>query len=238
MKTEQAEMDGQGGLELVADSVLSRLREGIMAGDLAPGAKISEPEVARRLGVSRAPLREALRRLEERGLVTRTPRLGARVVVLSPEKIQQIFVVREAIEGMAARLAATHITDDEIVRLRAQLEHQRARSSQIGAVQFLTKELDNDFHSTIVEASRNEFLIRALREDYRDLINLCRVHQRHIEARAHRALVEHSRIVDALEERDPDLAELMMRRHVASARKGMQAQAIQLEVPEAAGSRR
>lgn len=221
METNGSLEEGEGGIELVADNLLVRLRNEIMNGELAPGAKISEPEVARRHGVSRAPLREALRRLEERGLVTRMPRLGARVVVLSPESIQQIFLMREAIEGMAAREAAKHITDSEIALLRAQLEHQRDRFSRIGAVEFLTKELDNDFHSAIAHASRNEFLIRFLCEDYRDLINLCRLKQRRNEARGQRALIEHSRIVDALEERDPDLAELMMRRHVAAARRGM-----------------
>lgn len=221
---ELQDSEREGDWKPVSDNVLSQLSEAILNGDLSPGAKISEPEIARQFGVSRAPLREAIRRLEERSLVTRAPRLGARVVVLTPERIQQIFIVREAIEGMAAREAAQNITDEEITRLRAQLEYQRVRSAQIGAVAYLTKELENDFHSTIVRASRNEFLIKFLCEDYRSLIDLCRREQRHIPERARGALIEHSRIVDALEERDPELAEWMMRRHIAAARKGLQAQ--------------
>lgn len=216
-----ANLDAESGFEPIADSVLERLRDEILSGDLEPGEKISEPEVARRLGVSRAPLREALRRLEERGLVTRIPRLGARVVVLSPERIEQILVLREAIEGMAAREAAKHITDEEIAELRAQHEHRRERSSEIGVVEYLTKELNGDFHIAIVKASRNEFLIRFLCEDYRDLIQLCRRQQRKVETRAARASHEHSRIIDALEERDAELAELLMRRHIAAGRRSM-----------------
>jgi DNA-binding GntR family transcriptional regulator len=224
--TKAARLDAAAGdWQPVADNVLEQLSRAIVQGELAPGAKISEPEVARRLGISRAPLREAMRRLEERKLVTRAPRLGARVVVLSPERIQQIFVVREAIEGMAAREAATHIADAELVRLRAQLMQQQTRSEQIGAVAYLTRELDTDFHATIVRASGNEFLIKFLCEDYGPLIEMCRRRQRRMPERAQRAWLEHLRIVEALEERDPDLAEIMMRKHIAAARRSLQAQA-------------
>ena len=206
----------------VADNALERLSQAILRGEFAPGAKISEPDIAKRWGISRGPLREAIRRLEERNLVTRTPRLGARVVILSDERIQQIFIVREAIEGMAARQAALHISDDEIAQLRAQLDRQRERSEQIGVVAYLTQELDNDFHLAIARASRNDFLVKFLSENYGALIELCRQRQRRIPARAQRAFIEHTRIVDALEDRAPDVAELMMRRHIRSAYAGLQ----------------
>ncbi|MBV6307215.1 GntR family transcriptional regulator [Candidimonas humi] len=224
--TEEPGRDGAAGdWQPVADNVLEQLSRAIVQGELAPGAKISEPEVARRLGISRAPLREAMRRLEERKLVTRAPRLGARVVVLSPERIQQIFMLREAIEGMAAREAASHISDEDLGRLRAQLMQQKTRSEQIGAVAYLTRELDTDFHATIVRASRNEFLVKFLCDDYGPLIEMCRQRQRSMPERAQRAWLEHMRIVEALEERDPDLAEIMMRKHIAAARRSLQAQA-------------
>ncbi len=215
--------DDPSAWEPVADNVLARLREAILRGELLAGAKISEPEIARQYGVSRAPLREAIRRLEERGLVTRTPRLGARVVVLSPNSVRQIFMVREAMEGLAASEAARHITDEEIRKLRGQLELQRKRTAEIGPAPYLTKELDNDFHATIVRASHNAFLIKFLCEDYRDLIELCRQRQRSMPGRANRALIEHQRIVDALEDRDPELAELMIRRHIVAARRALEA---------------
>src|ERR1700722_2070314 len=103
----------------LAEQVFCRLSAAILAGELAPGAKISEPALAKQYGVSRGPLREALHRLQERKLITRSPNQGPRVVKPSAAVLAELFVVREDLEGMAARLAATHATDAEIARLRA-----------------------------------------------------------------------------------------------------------------------
>lgn len=206
--------------EPVADNVLVRLRDAIVQGEIAPGAKISEPEMARKFGVSRAPLREAIRRLEERSLVTRVPRQGARVIMLDAKKVNDIFQLREAIEGMAAREAAVHITQAEIDQLRAALEQQwlaRRTAPDEPAAPF--RNLDTDYHSAIVRASRNEFLIKFLSEDYHGLIDLCRRQQRRRPARTERAMHEHQRIVDAIADRDPEMAELAMRRHIARAKQ-------------------
>ncbi|MES2184092.1 MAG: GntR family transcriptional regulator [Pseudomonadota bacterium] len=202
----------------VADSVLERLKEAILSGELRPGAKISEPEMARRFGISRAPLREAIRRLEERKLVTHVPRQGARVTVLSPERIRQIFVIREAIEGMAAREAAQRINVQEIQYLRDSLARQYAQLADPVPMALPYVSFDTDYHAAIVRASGNEFLVKFLSEDYHPLIELCRNHQRRRPERVQRSLLEHTRIVDALADRDTELAEMMMRRHIASAR--------------------
>jgi len=200
----------------VADTVLARLSEAIMSGEMVAGSKISEPEIARRYGISRAPLREAIRRLEERSLVTRVPRQSARVVSLTPGRIRQVFVIREAIEGMAAREAAMHIDEEEVARLKASLERQREASDASSAYPF--KNLDTDYHGAIAQASRNEFLVKFLREDYQALVEICRRRQRASAERARQSLVEHQRIVEALAARDADLAEMLMRRHVAASR--------------------
>ena len=219
----------------VADSALARLTQVILDGELKAGAKVSEPELARRFGISRAPLREAIRRLEERSVLTRAPRLGARVVVLTPARVEQIFMVREAVEGMIAREAAKSITDAEIARLRDNLARQKARSEEIGFTNFLTRELDSDFHTFIARCSRNEFLIKFLCEDYATLIGLCRRQLRQVPERAYRAFIEHGRIVDALEDRDPDMAEMAMRRHIAASRQVL---AASVQEPRAEGGRR
>lgn len=221
--------------EPVSDSVLSRLSDAILSGDLKPGAKISEPEVSRRYGISRAPLREAIRRLEERSLVSRVPRQGARVVVLSPRRIEQIFVIREAIEGMAARAAALRITDAEIASLQASVDRQHEASRETGSHAYPFKTLDTDYHAAIARASGNEFLVKFLCEDYYALVELCRRAQRRRPERSRRSLIEHGQIVDALAQRDPDLAELLMRRHVAAARKDVLAH---LETPPAKEKKR
>ncbi|APV51347.1 hypothetical protein BWI17_17630 [Betaproteobacteria bacterium GR16-43] len=219
MSARAALVNADEAWEPVSDSVLSRLSEAILSGDLKPGTKISEPEVSKRYGISRAPLREAIRRLEERNLVSRIPRQGARVVVLSPARIEQIFVIREAIEGMAAREAAARITDAEVAALKASLERQREASRETGSLAYPFKSLDTDYHSAIVHASRNEFLVKFLCEDYYALVELCRRQQRRRPERVHRSLIEHGQIVEALAQRDPDLSEMLMRRHVAAARK-------------------
>ncbi len=164
------EADADVAWEPVADNVLVRLRDAILEGEIAPGAKISEPELARRYGVSRAPLREAIRRLEERSLITRVPRQSARVVVLDAKKVHDIFRLREAIEGMAAREAALRITPAEIDQLRVGLERQEAamRSPRKG---YPFKRLDVDYHSAIVRASGNGYLVKFLAEDCHGLID-------------------------------------------------------------------
>lgn len=206
--------------ESVSDNLLLRLRDAILEGEIAPGAKISEPEMARKYGVSRAPLREAIRRLEERSLVTRIPRQGARVVVLDAKKVKDIFQLREAIEGMAAREAAIHITQPEIDELRAALAQQwQARRHASNEPATPWRNSDTDYHSAIVRASRNEFLIKFLSEDYHGLIDLCRRQQRRRPARTERAMHEHQRILDAIADRDPEMAELAMRRHITRARQ-------------------
>src|SRR5690242_7914784 len=118
------------------------MTEEIISGRFAAGAKLSEPELARRFGVSRGPLREAIRRLEERGLVRRTPNAGARVVDFTPEEILEAFDLREAIESMAARLAAERMGAAEIAHLRRIYESERERGR--------SSDYENDFHATIV----------------------------------------------------------------------------------------
>ncbi|ALM84594.1 GntR family transcriptional regulator [Bordetella sp. N] len=212
--------DFDGEWESVSDNVLARLRDAILEGEIPPGAKISEPEMSRKFGISRAPLREAIRRLEERSLVTRVPRQGARVVALDAKKVNDIFQLREAIEGMAAREAAVHITQPEIDLLREALERQRlAKQAMPDDPSAPFRGLDIDYHSAIVRASRNEFLIKFLSEDYHGLIELCRRQQRRRPQRTERSMLEHQRILDAIADRDPEMAELAMRRHIARARQ-------------------
>src|SRR3954468_24747881 len=110
----------------LAERLFRELGEAIVRGDLAPGSKISEPSLARRYGVSRGPLREALHRLQERKLITRSANQGARVVQLSAQGLAEIFTVREALEGIAAREAATKATPEEREALTQALLRHRA----------------------------------------------------------------------------------------------------------------
>src|SRR4051794_24979282 len=111
----------------LVDAVTERLEAAIVSGELAPGARLSEQALAASLGVSRGPLREAIRRLEGRKLVERTPSIGVRIAKLSLQDLSDLLVVREALEGMACALATGNMTDDEIADLERVLDGHGAQ---------------------------------------------------------------------------------------------------------------
>ncbi len=198
-----------------ADRLFAAVGELILSGAIEQGAKISEPDLAARFGTSRAPLREALRRLEERKLVTRIAHQGARVTRLCPERIAEIYQVREALEGIAAREAARHMPEAAIAELRRLLDLHEARVTAHDVYRQGSE--DDDFHFRIIRGSGNQMLIRLLLDEYYLLIRLLRRKLSRPGGLAQRALVEHRRVLDAIAERDPELAEAMMRRHIAAA---------------------
>lgn len=212
------------GGDTLAEQVYRRLSAAILSGDLAPGVKISEPALARQYGVSRGPLREALHRLQERKLITRSARQGPRVVRPSAAALAELFLVREALEGMAARLAASHATVAEIARLRAAVnDNAAALKDNDGTLMEIDDRHDQDFHFAIAQYSRNPMLTELLCAELYPLLRLYRGLPAGVRPRARRAVVEHERVVAALEDRDADLAEIMMRRHIAAARARRQA---------------
>lgn len=203
----------------LVDIVAERLVAAIISGDLAPGAKISEQALARSLGVSRGPLREAIRRLEGRKLVHRTPHIGVRIADLSTKDLGDLLMVREALEGMACRAAAENMSDAEIEDLGALLTvHSQHKTFKAGAGYYQEAE-DFDFHFRIVKASNNARLISMLCEDLYHLLRVYRYKASTRTGRAAQALAEHRSIVEALKARDPNLAEQRMREHLRNARK-------------------
>ncbi len=208
----------------IASRLTDQLTAAIVTGEIPAGKKISEPDLAKKYVVSRGPLREALRRLEGRGLVRHVPHSGARVVTLELEEVVELYVVREALEGMAARLAAEHISNAEIDALRALLdEHEQAVQRSKGR-EYFQQEGDLDFHYRIVQASKNEKLISLLCGELYHLVRMYRYRSSRTASRPHKALAEHRRVLDAIADRDAELAELLMRRHVAGARRSIAAQ--------------
>lgn len=202
----------------LAERVFQQLQDAIVRGELAPGSKITEPGLSRTYGISRGPLREAMRRLEAHRLIERVPHVGARVVQLSMQELLELFDVREALESMAARLAAEHMTAEEIAGLRELLAvHERQADLQKGKAYF-QREGDLDFHYRIVQGSHNRMLVTLLCDDLYYLVRLYRTQFSASGSRPQRAFVEHHRIVDAIEAGDAELAELLMRRHVGASR--------------------
>ena len=202
----------------LAERVFNQLQDAIVRGELAPGSKITEPGLSKTYGISRGPLREAMRRLEAHRLIERVPHVGARVVKLSMQELLELFDVREALESMAARLAAEHMTPEEIAGLRDVLAlHERQADLKSGEA-YYQREGDLDFHYRIVQGSHNRMLMTLLCDDLYYLVRLYRTQFSASGARPQRAFVEHHRIVDAIEAGDAELAELLMRRHVSASR--------------------
>lgn len=206
----------------IADQVFAEIRKAIVEGEIPQGSKISEPELARRFGISRGPLREAMGRLESSNLVQRRANVGARVITLSNEQLLEIFHVREALEGMAARLAAERMSDDEIADLGALLvEHRHQVESDDGQA-YYQSEGDLDFHYRIVSGSHNIRLQGLLCNDLYHLARMYRFQFGMASPRARRALDEHGHIVEAIAGRDGELAEILMRRHIRAARENVE----------------
>ena len=209
-------------LRTAADRVFEALQDAIVRGEIRPGSRVGETELAVRFGTSRGPLREALRRLESRHLVERTPHVGIRIASLGYAALIEIYYVREALEGMAARLAALHMTDAEVAGLKALLAAHEQDEALKADTAYFQQEGDLDFHYRIIKGSHNAALAELL---IGELYHRIRMYRYQVSAHANRpqkAFAEHQRIVEAIEARDGDLAEMLMRRHLSSARQNIE----------------
>ena len=206
----------------LSDRVFERLQDDIVRGVLAPGSKLGEAELAERYGVSRGPLREAIRRLESRKLLERVPRAGARVASLSLPDLMEIYRVREALEGMAARLAAEAMTDEEIRGLHELLARHEQQQDLREDVAYFQREGDLDFHYRIIQGSHNRTLVELLIGELYHLVRMYRYQFSAVANRPRKALHEHRRIVEAIEARDGEVAEMLMRRHISRARENIE----------------
>jgi DNA-binding GntR family transcriptional regulator len=201
----------------LSSEAFDKVVEAISSGEFDPGQRLSEAELARNLGISRGPLREALGRLEGR-LIKRTPRIGVHVISFTREDIEALFLTREALEGMSARLAAERMTDDHLTDLRKLLESHSHQPELASGEAYVQRSLDDDFHFSIIRGAKCDRIEKLLmNEIYYQL----RIHRRKSSTqpgRAQAALKEHRMIVEALESRDPDRAEAAMRTHLRNAR--------------------
>ncbi len=202
-----------------SENLTEYLIEAIVEGQIATGSKISEPELAKRFEVSRGPLREALMRIEGLGLIERIPHVGARVIQLSSEKLVELYAVREALEGMAARLAARNITEIEIAGLETLLSTHSAHIDQVDGASYFHQQGDFDFHYRIIKASRNSQLISLLCDELYHLLRMYRYQSPRAQSRPVEALDEHKFILQAIRNRDEELAEMLMRRHISRSRR-------------------
>lgn len=206
----------------LSDHVFRRIQAAIVRGEISPGSKISEPELARAYGISRGPLREAIRRLEGQRLLVRVPHAGARVVSLSPVELLELYEIRESLEGMACRLAAERMTEAQIDELRQVLDtHERDEAFKAGRG-YYQQEGDFDFHYRIIQGSGNRTLSNLLCNELYQLVRMYRIQFSATPNRPRQAFAEHHRILDAIADRDGELAELLMRRHIAASKRNVE----------------
>lgn len=197
-----------------AEKIFSELTTAIVLGELKPGEKLSEQALVERYGGSRAPVREAIQKLEAKSLVARIPNAGARVVSLSLKELKDIYEVRLELEGMACRLAAQRMTEDEIAELKQLLAEHEADIKANQGQSYYQKAGDLDFHYRIIQGAKNARLHQMLCGELYHLVRMYRYQTSTNKQRPTHALTEHHRIVEAIANRDSELAELLMRRHI------------------------
>ncbi len=199
-----------------------RLERAIMEGEIKPGERLSESALARRYGISRGPLREAIGQLEGRRLVERKLNLGAQVVSLSNTDLIDLLVIRESLEGMACRMAASRITPAQIARLEdLLLAHADTEAVKTGRGYFQGSG-NSDFHQVIIQACGNKRLIGMLDGELYSLLRLYRHQSSRRPGRPAAALKEHRAILSALKLGDGDKAEAAMRTHVQNSREAVE----------------
>ena len=198
------------------ERVYKALKEMIIFQEIPPGEKLDEDSLASQLGVSRTPVRESLYRLENEGIVKIIPRRGAFIVKHSKESINEILSVREVLEGLSAREAASHITDAALEVLESLSEKFSESNVRLLSKEYL--QVDVKFHKTIIEASKNEWLI-SLMNILNDHIQMLRLRTVTFQGRPEQSLSEHRRILEALKAGDPLLAESLMREHINNVRE-------------------
>ncbi len=195
------------------DQAYAMLRKAIADADIyatREPVRLDERMLSETLGVSRTPIREAMTLLEQEGFLRTVPRRGIYIVRKSRREIVEMIQMWAALESMAARLATLHATDDEIARLRRMFDNFRDSTPAEHIEEY--SDANIAFHQAIVELSKSQIILDTIKNIF--------VHVRAIRRmtisqsdRAARSIVDHLRIIEALEKRDTELAERLVRQH-------------------------
>ncbi|HWR30998.1 MAG TPA: GntR family transcriptional regulator [Negativicutes bacterium] len=194
--------------------VYETLREAIRNGALTPGERLMEIQLAEELGVSRTPVREAIRKLELERFVVMLPRRGTYVSNLSLKDINEVFEIRAALDGLAAGLAAERITEDELEQMERLLVEIADHIEQHNNQKIV--EVDEAFHDILYRASRNERLVGII-YNLREQFARFRSVSINYPGRLHNTLEEHRQLVEAIAQRNPEAAQQKAREHIENA---------------------
>ena len=196
------------------ESVFFTLEEEILSGELKRGETLTETSLSTRLGVSRTPLRSALQRLCEEGLIELKPNRGAVVLGIGAEELVDIYKIRMRLEGLASAEAARRISDEDKKRLREAVELSEFYITKQDAEHL--KELDSEFHNIIFKASGNRLLYKTLSELHRN-IQFYRKRSLTVADRLEKSIKEHREILTAIERGDAEAADKLTFAHVEAA---------------------
>ena len=193
------------------DVVFKTLREAILRGDLKPGERLMELQLAAKLGVSRTPIREAIRMLQQEGLVVTIPRRGAEVAAMTEKDMEDVLQVREALEILAVQLASEKITKEQIAELEERLKafEQAVETAEVKQI----AQSDIDFHDLIYTAAENPRLV-VLLNNLREQIYRYRVEYLKDEKNYPRLIEEHRQIMQGLKERNEQYVVEMTKKHM------------------------
>lgn len=191
--------------------VFQEIREDILKGKYKENEELREATLGKELGVSRTPVREALRQLELEGLVHIIPNKGAYVTGITEKDVHDIYMTRSLLEGLCARWAAEHITAEQIGELEEILLLSEYHLDRENPEQYA--ELDGKFHEVLYDACESRILKHIL-SDFHKYVQLARKRSVKKEDRARKSLEEHREILNALRAGDPDLAEKLANTHI------------------------
>ena len=194
--------------------VFQRMREDILSGVYQENDELREVSIGEELGVSRTPVREALRQLELEGLVTIVPNKGAYVKGITKKDVHDIYKIRSLLEGLCAKWATEHITDQQIEELEEIVllsEFHLKKQGQGKAKQ--VSDLDGKFHKVLYEASNSRILEHVL-SDFHKYVKMARTMSVGEKKRAEKSIDEHRAILEAIRKKDANLAEQLANQHI------------------------
>jgi DNA-binding GntR family transcriptional regulator len=197
---------------MLNETALAQLREMIVHGALAPGARMNERELTEKLGVSRTPLREATRRLASEGLVELLPNRGARVAALNVASISNTLQVMGALEGLAGELACANASDETVAEIRATHYEMLADHARKDRDSYFNR--NQAIHLMIIDAGGNALLSQLYRS-LNDQVRRVRYMANFTQARWDQAIAEHNEILSALEKRDAKRLQFLLADHLA-----------------------
>lgn len=196
------------------EDVTGAIRRAILNGDLALGKKVNQVQIAQKLGTSRGPVREALRQLEEEGLIKSIPYRGTFVIEITPEYVKDLFAIRQVIEIFAVQCVIDRAQPDDLEKLRATVNEmqQAVAVSDLGR----SSELDLQFHSLIYQSAHHDLLL-PMWKSIEAGVRLCLAHGHRVDAGRRGFVRTHVDILAAIEAKDKDRASQLLRDHIQEA---------------------